>query len=164
MSSSQTAASQTAATLAAPSKKVLWTGRIMSGLVVLFLLMDGIMKLVNPAPVVEGMTKLGFPLNLTTEIGIVLLVCIVLHLYAIPQTAILGAILLTGYLGGAVASQLRVALPLFSNVLFPVYFGVLTWGRPLLPQWTAARTHSAARIAVNLVDPMSPDPYTKDKD
>jgi hypothetical protein len=108
------------------SKKMLWTGRIMTALVVLFLLMDGVMKLFNPAPVVEGMTKLGYPLSLTSVIGIVLLICVVL--FAIPRTSILGAILLTGYLGGAVASQLRVGLPLFSNVLFPVYMGVLIWG------------------------------------
>ena len=108
------------------SKKMLWTGRIMSALVALFLLLDGVMKLVNPAPVVEGMTKLGYPLSLTAVIGIVLLVCVVL--FAIPRTSILGAILLTGYLGGAVASQLRVGLPLFSNVLFPIYMGVLIWG------------------------------------
>ena len=108
------------------SKKMLWTGRIISALVVLFLLMDGVMKLVNPAPVVEGMTKLGYPLSLTSVIGIVLLICVVV--FAIPRTSILGAILLTGYLGGAVASQLRVGLPLFSYVLAPVYFGVLIWG------------------------------------
>jgi hypothetical protein len=115
------------ATQTAPvSKKMLWTGRIMTALVVLFLLMDGVMKLFNPAPVVEGMTKLGYPLSLTSVIGIILLICVVL--FAIPRTSILGAILLTGYLGGAVASQLRVGLPLFSNVLFPVYMGVLIWG------------------------------------
>jgi len=115
------------ATQTAPvSKKMLWTGRIMTALVVLFLLMDGVMKLFNPTPVVEGMTKLGYPLSLTSVIGIVLLICVVL--FAIPRTSILGAILLTGYLGGAVASQLRVGLPLFSNVLFPVYMGVLIWG------------------------------------
>ena len=108
------------------SKKMLWTGRIMSALVVLFLLMDGVMKLVNPAPVVEGMTKLGYPLSLTSVIGIVLLVCVAV--FAIPRTSVLGAILLTGYLGGAVASQLRVGLPWFSNVLAPVYIGALIWG------------------------------------
>ena len=108
------------------SKKMLWTGRVMSALVVLFLLMDGVMKLINPAPVVEGMTKLGFPLRLTSVIGIVLLVGVAV--FAIPRTSVLGAILLTGYLGGAVASQLRVGLPLFSNVLAPVYIGVLIWG------------------------------------
>ena len=108
------------------SKKMLWTGRIMNALVVLFLLMDGVMKLFNPAPVVEGMNNLGYPLSLTSVIGIVLLVCVVV--FAIPRTSILGAILLTGYLGGAVASQLRVGLPLFSNILFPVYLGALMWG------------------------------------
>lgn len=108
------------------SKKMLWTGRIMSALVVLLLLMDGVMKLVNPAPVVEGMTKLGYPLSLTSVIGIVLLVCV--FVFAIPRTSVLGAILLTGYLGGAVASELRVGLPLLSDVLAPVYMGVLTWG------------------------------------
>ena len=84
------------------------------------------MKLVNPAPAVEGMTKLGYPLSLTSVIGIVLLVCVAV--FAIPRTSVLGAILLTGYLGGAVASQLRVGLPLFSNVLAPVYIGALIWG------------------------------------
>jgi hypothetical protein len=106
--------------------KMLWTGRIMSALVVLLLLMDGVMKLVNPAPVVEGMTKLGYPLSLTSVIGIVLLVCV--FVFAIPRTSVLGAILLTGYLGGAVASELRVGLPLLSDVLAPVYMGVLIWG------------------------------------
>jgi hypothetical protein len=108
------------------SKKMLWTARIMSALVVLFLLMDGVMKLVNPAPVVEGMTKLGYPLSLTSAIGIVLLVCVLV--FAIPRTSVLGALLLTGYLGGAVASQLCVGSPLLSNVLAPVYIGVLIWG------------------------------------
>jgi hypothetical protein len=115
------------ATHSAPASKTsLWAGRIMNALVVLFLLMDGIMKLINPAPVVEGMTRLGYPLSLTSVIGIALLICVVV--FAIPRTSILGAILLTGYLGGAVASQLRVGLPLFSNVLAPVYLGVLIWG------------------------------------
>ena len=107
-------------------KKRLWAGRIISALPALFLLMDGVMKLFNPASVVEGMNNLGYPLSLTSVIGIVLLVCVVV--FAIPRTSILGAILLTGYLGGAVASQLRVGLPLFSNILFPVYLGALMWG------------------------------------
>ncbi|PYX30512.1 MAG: hypothetical protein DMG80_12310 [Acidobacteria bacterium] len=108
------------------STKKLWAGRILSGLAILFLLMDGIIKLVNPAPVVKGMIRLGYPLNLTATIGIILLTCVVIH--AIPQTSILGAILLTGYLGGAVASQLRVGEPLFSNVLFPIYMAAFIWG------------------------------------
>lgn len=80
---------------------MLWTGRIISALVVLFLLMDGVMKLFMPAPVVEGMTRLGYPLGLAPGIGIILLVCVVV--YPIPRTSIVGAILLTGYFGGAVA-------------------------------------------------------------
>ena len=108
------------------STKKLWAGRVLSSLAILFLLVDGIMKLVNPAPVVEGMIRLGYPLSLTATIGIILLICVVI--YAIPQTSILGAILLTGYLGGAVASQLRVGEPLFTNVLFPIYIGALIWG------------------------------------
>jgi hypothetical protein len=108
------------------SKKMLWSGRVVSALVVLVLLMDGVMKPVNPAPVVPGMTKLGYPLSLTSVIGIVLLVCVLV--FAIPRTSVPGAILLTGYLGGAVRSQLRVAWPLLSHVLAPVYIGVLIWG------------------------------------
>jgi hypothetical protein len=108
------------------SNKKLRAGRIISGLAILFLLVDGIMKLVNPAPVVEGMIRLGYPLSLTATIGMILLICVVI--YAIPQTSILGAILLTGYLGGAVASQLRVGEPLFTNVLFPTYIAALIWG------------------------------------
>lgn len=107
------------------SKKMLWAGRIISALPALFLLMDGVMKLVKPAPVVEATVRLGYPESVILEIGIVLLVCTVLYL--IPRTAILGAILLTGYLGGAVATHVRVGEGLFP-VLFPVFFGVLLWG------------------------------------
>jgi hypothetical protein len=117
---------QTTNEVAPASAKKLWAGRILSALAILFLLVDGIMKLVNPAPVVEGMIRLGYPLNLTTTIGIILLTCVVIH--TIPQTSILEAILLTGYLGGAVASQLRVGEPLFSNVLFPIYMAAFIWG------------------------------------
>jgi hypothetical protein len=93
--------------------------------VVLFLLFDSSIKLIQLAPAVEGTIRLGYPVSLIRTIGLILLVCTVL--YTIPRTSILGAILLTGYLGGAVASQLRIGEPLFSNVLFPVYFGVLLW-------------------------------------
>jgi hypothetical protein len=116
----------TAIQTAPASEKKLWAGRILTALPVLFLLVDGVMKLFSPAPVVAGMIRLGYPLSLTATIGIILLICVVI--YAIPQTSILGAILLTGYLGGAVASQLRVGEPLFSNVLFPVYVALLIWG------------------------------------
>jgi DoxX-like protein len=106
------------------SKKRLWAGRIIGGLPALFLLVDGIMKLIKPAPVVEATVKLGYPESVILPLGIVLLAATVLYL--IPRTAILGAILLTGYLGGAVATHVRVGEGWFS-ILFPVIFGVLLW-------------------------------------
>jgi hypothetical protein len=107
------------------SKKMLWTGRIMSGLPALFLLFDGVMKLVKPAPVVEATVQLGYPESVILGLGIVVIASTVLYL--IPRTSVLGAILLTGYLGGAVATHVRVGAGLFP-VLFPVFFGVLIWG------------------------------------
>jgi len=107
------------------SKGMLWTGYIISFLPALFLLMDGVMKLVKPDPVVEATVKLGYPESVILGLGIVLLSCTILYL--IPRTSVLGAILLTGYLGGAVASHLRAEdgpFPLF----FPVIFGALLWG------------------------------------
>jgi len=103
----------------------LWVGRIMSWLPALFLLVDGVMKLFKPAVVVEATVKLGYPENTILPLGIVLTVCTVFYL--IPRTAVLGAILLTGYLGGAVATHVRVSEGLFS-IVFPVIFGVLLWG------------------------------------
>ena len=108
------------------SKKRLWAGRIMSALPALFLLVDGIAKLAKPAPVVEGTVKLGYPESVIVPLGIILLTCTII--YVIPRTSVLGAILLTGYLGGAVATHVRVGDPLFTHVLFPVYLGVLIWG------------------------------------
>jgi hypothetical protein len=110
----------------AVSKKNLWIGRILGALSTLFLLMDGVMKLIKPAPVVEATVRLGYPEGVIQSLGIVLLVCTIL--YAIPRTSILGAILLTGYLGGAVAANVRVGNPLFSHTLFPVYVALLVWG------------------------------------
>jgi hypothetical protein len=107
------------------SKKMLWAGRVISALPAVFLLLDGIMKLVKPAPVVEATVRLGYPESVILGLGIVLLACTVLYL--IPRTSILGAILLTGYLGGAVATHVRVGEGLFP-VLFPVVLGVLLWG------------------------------------
>jgi hypothetical protein len=108
------------------SKKMMWAGRIVSALPALFLLMDGVMKLIKPAPVVEATVHLGYAESVILPLGIVLLSSVVL--YAIPQTSVLGAILLTGYLGGAVATHVRVANPLFTHTLFPVYLGLLIWG------------------------------------
>jgi DoxX-like protein len=107
------------------SKKKLWAGRIISALPALFLLVDGIMKLVKPPVVVEATVKLGYPESTIIGIGIVLLAATVLYL--IPQTSVLGAILLTGYLGGAVATHVRMGEGPFP-VFFPVIFGVLIWG------------------------------------
>ena len=112
---------------AAPvSKGSLWTGRILGALSTLFLLMDGVMKLIKPAPVVEATVRLGYSEGVIQSLGILLLICTIL--YAIPRTSILGAILLTGYLGGAVAANVRVGNPLFSHTLFPVYVALLVWG------------------------------------
>src|SRR5262245_11161447 len=107
------------------SKKALWAGRILSGLVVLLLLFDSIFKFLKPAQVVEGTIQLGYSESTIVPLGIVLLVCTLL--YAIPKTSVFGAILLTGYLGGAVATHARVGNPLFTHQLFPVYVGVLLW-------------------------------------
>jgi hypothetical protein len=116
---------QSATQTASVSKKRLWVGRMMSAVVVLFLVFDAVLKFIKPAPVVEAFAHLGLPLGLAAGLGIVLLASTVL--YAIPRTSVLGAILLTGYLGGAVASHLRVGDPLFSHILFPTYLGVLLW-------------------------------------
>jgi hypothetical protein len=105
---------------------MLWAGRIITALVVLFLLFDALIKVMRLPSAIEGTTRLGYSESLVSLIGLVELVCVVL--YVIPRTSILGAILLTGYLGGAVATNLRAALPLFSYILAPVYFGVLIWG------------------------------------
>jgi len=108
------------------SKKNLWAGRIFSALAILFLLFDSSGKLLKLAPVVEGTVQLGYPESAILGIGIVELVC--LALYVIPRTSIFGAVLLTGFLGGAVATHVRLGNPLFSHVLFPVYIGALVWG------------------------------------
>src|SRR5216683_4993150 len=108
------------------SRKSLWTGRIFSGLIAAFLIFDAVIHLMKPAPVVEAFAKLGFPLRLAVTLGIIELVCVVL--YVIPRVSILGAILLTGYLGGAVAIQMTTSKSLFGEILFPVYVGAMLWG------------------------------------
>ena len=112
---------------AAPtSKTAIWAGRAMSGLVILFLLLDGAMKLIPLDVVLKASEPLGIPDSLARMLGILTLGCTLL--YAFPRTAVLGAILLTGYLGGAVATHRRVGDPLFTHVLFGVYLGLLVWG------------------------------------
>ncbi|WP_284643632.1 DoxX family protein [Paenibacillus silviterrae] len=108
------------------SKGRLWTARIMSGITILFMFMDSIMKLVKPAPVIEGTVTLGFGEHHIAIIGILGLLSTIL--YAVPRTSFLGALLLTGYFGGVIATQLRMDAPLFTHTLFPVYFAVLAWG------------------------------------
>lgn len=104
------------------SKKMLWAGWVLSALPVLLLLFSGVMKLVKPPAVVEGLGQFGYPESLALALGIVEIACTVL--YAIPQTAVLGAILLTGYLGGATATHVRIGDPFF----MPILVGVLIWG------------------------------------
>jgi hypothetical protein len=107
------------------SKKSLWAGRVITTLAVLLLILDGATKVMKVAAVMEASKQLGFSANQIVAIGVTLLACTLL--YAIPRTSVLGAILLTGYLGGAVVTNLRAGSPLFSAVLFPVYFGVFVW-------------------------------------
>jgi hypothetical protein len=104
------------------SKGALWTGRIMSGLIVAFLTFDAVIKIIKIPAAVEGTVKLGYPASVLVPLGLVLLACVVL--YVIPRTAVLGAILLTGYLGGATATQVRVSDPWF---VLPVFLGMLVW-------------------------------------
>ena len=108
------------------SKKAHWAGHIMSALVILFLLFDGIIKLVPLAPVTETLAELGYPVNLARALGVLTLACTIL--YAMPRTSVLGAILLTGLLGGAIATHLRVGSPVFTHLLFGVYLGLMVWG------------------------------------
>lgn len=108
------------------SKAMLWTGRVLTGIVVLFLVLDSGMKLLQMPQVREAMAPLGYPSELGLVIGIVETICLVL--YVVPQTAVLGAILLTGLLGGSAAAHLRVGDPLLTHVLFGVYVGILAWG------------------------------------
>ena len=124
--SANPAANESEIETAPVSKGSLWTGRIMSILSILFFLMDAVMKLLKPTFVVDATVKLGYQEGVIQGLGIALLICTIL--YAIPGTSVLGAILLTGYLGGAVSSNVRVGNPLFSNVLFPVYFAFVLWG------------------------------------
>lgn len=115
---------QTGAQRSGESKGSLWTGRVLSGLVVLFMLFDSVTKILKAQQVIDATMRIGFPLSTIVPIGVVLLVCNIL--YVLPRTSILGAILLTGHLGGAIAANVRAASPVF-NTAFPAVFGVLVW-------------------------------------
>ncbi|MCL4814327.1 MAG: DoxX family protein [Vicinamibacteraceae bacterium] len=139
-----------------PRAWIVRTGRAISGLLVSLLLLDAAGKLLELAPVVEGTTQLGYPASVVVTLGVLQLVCAMT--YAVPTTSVLGAVLLTGYFGGAVATHVRVGDPLVSHTLVPVYFGVLAWGalflrdervRALLPlrRGEAARPAAAGSAA-----------------
>ena len=104
----------------------LWTGRVLSGIAALFLTFDGLMKVLAVAPVVKATHELGYPISSIVPIGLILLGCVALYL--VPRTAPLGAVLLTGFLGGAIATNVRMGNPLFSHTLFPIYVAALLWG------------------------------------
>ena len=120
LDSIRTASSTTTAT--APRR---WPGRVLSGIPAAFLAFDVAIKLANPAFVTEASLKIGIPPELGPVLGVLLGIC--LALYLIPRTAPLGAVLLTGYLGGAILTHLRIGDPLISHTLFPIYVGALLW-------------------------------------
>lgn len=114
----------------AGSRRQVWTGRVFSSLAVLFLLFDSIGKLLQVQPVIDGTVQLGYPRDIVFSLGVILLSCVVA--YVIPRTSVVGALLLTGYLGGAIATHVRVGSPLFTHVLFPTYVAALLWGGLIL--------------------------------
>lgn len=111
---------------AAPSPALRRTAWTLRGLAILFLAFDVAIKVTQSAAAVEGTTQLGYPASTVLPIGIVQLVCLLL--YIAPPTNVFGAVLFTGYLGGAIATHVRLGNPLFSHVLFPIYVALLLWG------------------------------------
>ena len=111
-------------------RRALWTGRVISGLAVAFLIFDSVGKLLEVQPVIDGTKQLGYPSDIVFGLGVTLLSCVLAYLA--PRTSVLGAVLLTGYLGGAVATHVRVGNPLFTHVLFPTYVAALLWGGLML--------------------------------
>jgi len=105
--------------------KALWTGRLLSGLAVLFLTFDAAVKVLKLGPAIEATMQLGYPESAIVPLGLIEIVCVIVYL--IPRTSVLGVVLWTGYLGGAVASQVRVGNPLFTHALFPIYVAALLW-------------------------------------
>jgi len=112
------------------SNKRIWTSRILAGLPIAFLTLDAVIKLARLAPAVTGTVQLGYPAGVVFGIGLVELICVLT--YAVPRTAIVGAVLLTGYLGGAVATHVRVGDPLATHILAPLYVAAMIWGALLL--------------------------------
>jgi hypothetical protein len=112
------------------TKTQLWAGRILSGIPALFLLMDGVGKVMRAPPVVEATVQLGYSEGSVFGLGVLVLVGTALYL--LPRTSVLGALFLTGFLGGAIATHVRVSSPLFTHVLFPTYLAAMLWGGLLL--------------------------------
>jgi hypothetical protein len=139
------------------SKKRLWTGRILSGIAAAFLLFDGALKLTRLPGVMEANAQLGYQAGTVAGIGILELAC--LAVYLLRSTSVLGALLLTGYLGGAIASQLRADNPLFSHVLFPTYVAALIWGGLYLRDTRLAiflpRSRQERTVATAAINPAS---------
>jgi hypothetical protein len=115
---------QSSTQFATESKRMVWTGRVLSGLMALLFISDGVGHLMKPAPVLEAFARLGYPLSASVGIGVLALICTAI--YVTPKTSVLGAILLTGYLGGAVSTHVRAGSSLFETV-FPVILGALVW-------------------------------------
>ena len=113
-----------------PSKRAVRAGRVLSGIAAAFLIFDSIGKLLEVQPVLEGTRQLGYPTDVVFSLGVILIVSVLLYL--IPRTSLLGGVLLTGYLGGAVATHVRVGNPMLTHTLFPIYVGALVWGGLLL--------------------------------
>jgi hypothetical protein len=126
MPATLSASTPTASSPAAASSRTRWAGRILTGLAVLFLTFDVVIKLLGVKEAVQGTVELGYQPHHLPIIGTIGLVCLIL--YVIPRTAPLGAILWTGYLGGAIATNLRLDKPLLSHTLFPIYVAALIWG------------------------------------
>ena len=108
-----------------PSKRQVWIGRALSALVILFMVFDGVIHIAKPDVVVQAFAQLGYPERYSVAIGVIEIACVVLAL--VPRTAAIGALLLTGYFGGAIATQLRIGAPTF-NLVFPAILAALLWG------------------------------------
>jgi hypothetical protein len=113
-------------TVESSAKKRSIAGYVLTALVALFLTFDTVMKVLQLAPAVQGTTELGYPAGSVIWIGAIELVCLVLYL--VPRTSVLGALVLTGYLGGAIATHVRVGSPLPTHTLFPIYVALMVWG------------------------------------
>jgi hypothetical protein len=126
VSALETPASTSAGRSRGGSRSRAWAGRVISGIAVLFLAMDAALKVLQVPVAMEGTEKLGWPVDVVFWLGLLQVAC--LALYLIPRTALVGAVLWTGYLGGAIATHVRVLDPLFSHTLFPIYVAVFLWG------------------------------------